>query len=154
MTTEQESKGGFLGFLTTVPGILTAIAALITAGTGGVVYFANGDSGQDVTRVVVETQPAPAAPAPEEAAAVDVSASTGLSSDDPVQTVIDDCGNGDLDACAWVLETLAQECYDGYVGSCDALFAVSPIGSDYEWYGGTCGGYYADLSYAGTCSDL
>jgi hypothetical protein len=138
-----------------LPGILTAIAALITAGTGAVVYLANGnDSEPDKTRLVIETQAAPATPTDEEAAAVKASADTDLSSDGPVQDMIDDCGNGDIEACAWVLETLAQECYDGYGISCDALYAVSPIGSDYEWYGGTCGEYFADLTYAGTCSTL
>jgi hypothetical protein len=155
VTTEQESRGGLLGFLTTLPGILTAIAALITAGTGAVVYLANGDdSAPDKTRLVIETQAAPAAPTDAEAAAVKVSADTGLSSDDPAQAMIDDCASGDTDACAWVLETLAQECYDGYGLSCDALYAMSPAGSDYEWYGGTCGEYFADLTHAGTCSTL
>jgi hypothetical protein len=154
VTTAQESRGGFLGFLTTLPGILTAIAALITAGTGGVVYLANGDSsGQQEMRIVVE-QPAPDAPTEDEAAELDVSADTGLSSDDPVQDMIDDCSYGDVDACVWVLETLSQDCFEGYGFSCDALYAVSPVGSAYEWYGGTCGEYFADLGYAGTCSEL
>jgi hypothetical protein len=153
MTTERESRRGFLGFLTTVPGILTAIAALITAGTGGVAYLAGGgSSGPDVERVEIRTLPAPTAPAEVDAADVNVSAETGLSPDDPVQAMIDDCGEADVDACTWVLETLAQECYEGYWLSCDALYEVSPIGSDYEWYGGTCGGYFADLTYAGACS--
>jgi hypothetical protein len=154
VNTAQESRGGFVGFLTSLPGIITAIAALITAGTGGVVYLANGESpGQQEMKIVVE-QPAPDAPTDGEAAELDVSADTGLSSDDPVQDMIDNCSAGDIDACVWVLETLSQECYEGYGLSCDALYAVSAINSDYEWYGGTCGGYFADLSYAGSCSEL
>ncbi len=143
MTQVQESRGGFVGFLGTVPGILTAIAALITAGTGGVVYLANdngsGPGGDE--KIIIVTQEAPTVPTDADAAAVDAWVNTGLSSDDPVQVMIDSCGNGDLNACASVLVTLAQECQDGYALSCDVLYAVSPLGSDYEWYGGTCGGY-------------
>jgi hypothetical protein len=37
------------------------------------------------------------------------------------------CGDlGDLDACAAALETLSEECYDGYTLSCDVLYRVSP----------------------------
>ena len=155
VTTTQDSRGGFASFLTTLPGILTAIAALLTAVTGGGLYLANSNGSEDgPARVVIETVAGPAAPSNEEAAAVDVSASTGLSSDDPVQSMLDGCGSGDVDACAGVLETLTQECYEGYGLSCDALYFVSPLGSEYEWYGGTCGGYFADLAYAGTCSEL
>jgi hypothetical protein len=53
-----------------------------------------------------------------------------------------------------LLDTLSWECYDGYALSCDLLYWVSPIGSDYEWYGGTCGEWFADLSFAGRCSEL
>ena len=155
VNTERESKGGFVGFLTTLPGILTAIAALITAGTGGVVYLANGNgSGPEDTRVVIETQAAPDTPTQDEAAELDVSADTGLGSDDPVQAMIDDCSYGDIDACVWVLETLSNDCYNGYPHSCNALYWVSPVDSDYEWYGGTCGGYLDDFSFAGTCEQL
>lgn len=39
-----------------------------------------------------------------------------------------------------VLDQLALNCYDGDFDACDQLYEVSPVGSDYEWYGGTCGG--------------
>ena len=38
------------------------------------------------------------------------------------------------------LDALADECFDGRLRSCDDLFSDSPVGSDYEVYGVTCGG--------------
>ncbi len=38
------------------------------------------------------------------------------------------------------LNSLAQSCFDGDMGACDELFRVSPVGSEYESYGNTCGG--------------
>lgn len=37
------------------------------------------------------------------------------------------------------LDRLWQECADGSGAACDELFAESPIGSDYEQFGVTCG---------------
>jgi hypothetical protein len=38
------------------------------------------------------------------------------------------------------LDLLAEECFDGDPSSCDDLYRDSDVGSDYEEYGGTCGG--------------
>jgi hypothetical protein len=38
------------------------------------------------------------------------------------------------------LDALAEECFDGDPSSCDDLYRDSDVGSDYEEYGGTCGG--------------
>jgi hypothetical protein len=38
------------------------------------------------------------------------------------------------------LDELADECFEGDMGSCDTLYEDSPGGSDYEIYGVTCGG--------------
>ena len=38
------------------------------------------------------------------------------------------------------LEALAQDCFDGDFASCDQLFFESPVDSDYEAYGDSCGG--------------
>jgi len=38
------------------------------------------------------------------------------------------------------LPSLAQRCFDGDMGACDELFRLSPVGSEYESYGNTCGG--------------
>jgi hypothetical protein len=37
-------------------------------------------------------------------------------------------------------DDLADDCYQGDMRSCDELFNLSPVGSDYEEYGDTCGG--------------
>lgn len=37
-------------------------------------------------------------------------------------------------------DRLANECFDGTMESCDELYFGSPIDSDYERYGDTCGG--------------
>ena len=39
-----------------------------------------------------------------------------------------------------VLDQYAQSCYDGDMAACDLLYDESEVGSDYETYGGTCGG--------------
>ena len=38
-----------------------------------------------------------------------------------------------------VLDALAQDCFDGDLQACDDLFLDSPVDSDYETYGNTCG---------------
>lgn len=38
------------------------------------------------------------------------------------------------------LDALAQDCFDGDFGACDQLFFDSPVDSDYEAYGDSCGG--------------
>lgn len=43
------------------------------------------------------------------------------------------------------LDRLADACYDFDLDACDQLFNVSPAGSDYEWYGGTCGGIFDEI---------
>ena len=53
-----------------------------------------------------------------------------------------------------MLETLADESYYANPHSCNARYWVSSVDSDYEWYGGTSGGYFADFSYAGRCEEL
>lgn len=38
------------------------------------------------------------------------------------------------------LDALAQDCFDGDFSACDQLFFESPVESDYEAYGDSCGG--------------
>lgn len=38
------------------------------------------------------------------------------------------------------LDGLAQDCFDGDFSACDQLFFESPVDSDYEAYGDSCGG--------------
>ena len=41
------------------------------------------------------------------------------------------------------LDGLAAACFDGDAGACDDLYLRSPVDSDYEAYGATCGGRLA-----------
>lgn len=189
--TTQEPRGGFLGVLTTLPGIITAVAALITA-VGGTVFVANDDDVPEPPAVVEpsrepepepqstrepeptpepepiptpepepeptpESEPEPAPPPDdsiEVASDIRLDLDPSLSIDDPVQRMIENCAVGDVTTCIELLNTLSWECYDGNALSCDVLYWVSPVDSDYEWYGGTCGEWFADLSFAGRCSEL
>lgn len=38
------------------------------------------------------------------------------------------------------LNQMAQSCFDGEMAECDQLYRLSPLGSEYESYGKTCGG--------------
>ena len=50
------------------------------------------------------------------------------------------------------LDQLWAECEAGIYAACDQLYSDSPVGSDYEYFGSTCG-YTADRELAGTCED-
>lgn len=52
-----------------------------------------------------------------------------------------------------VLNTYAQGCFDGDYQACDDLYFESPPLSDYEEYGGTCGGRVKIMSVM-ACTDL
>ncbi len=39
-----------------------------------------------------------------------------------------------------VLNQIAQNCFDGSMAACDDLYLQSPVDSEYENYGNTCGG--------------
>jgi hypothetical protein len=157
---QPATRGGLIGFLSTIPGILTAVAAVITALSGGL-YLAQdgpGPSEGGTTNITVEALPAPdLTSAPEDATSVDAdAASTELSGapiDDSTATLIDDCEAGFLDACQTLLDLLVEECYDGVGLSCDVLYWITPESSAYEDYGATCGGRFG-WEYAGACSEL
>jgi len=42
------------------------------------------------------------------------------------------------------LNQFAQECYDGDMASCDALYLIADQGTPYETYGVTCAGRQAE----------
>lgn len=53
------------------------------------------------------------------------------------------------------LDELYTGCRDGEFASCDQLWMVSPVGSEYELYGATCGGRVeASQTRAGDCGSL
>ena len=130
-------RGGFLGFLSTIPGILTAAAAVITALSG--LYF----TALSVQTVIssVEAAPIPQDPAEADPNSMDIELSD-VTVDDETNQLIADCGAGLTDACGTLLDMLVDKCYAGVGARCDDLYEVSELGSDYEAYGATCGGRF------------
>jgi hypothetical protein len=156
---QSAPRGGFVGFLTTIPGILTAAAAVITALSGGLflVQDGNGSSESAATNITVEAQPAPDSSTPEDATSIDAGTASaelgGAAVDDFTSTLMDDCAAGYVDRCQTLLDVLVDECYYGIGLSCDILYWATPVGSDYEDYGATCGGRFG-WEYAGACGQL
>jgi hypothetical protein len=70
-------------------------------------------------------------------------------------------GSGDLEAGPPTqpptgspeFDDLAQSCYEGDMRSCDQLFNETPVGSDYEAYGDTCGGRWP-ISARPSCTQV
>ena len=148
-------RGGFLGFVTSLPGVLTAVAGLVTAVTGGVGLYLSQDDKPDQggDTIIIE-----AAPVPEGEGQVDADSLGAVlpetSGDDELTDLVNGCLNGDYSACDTLLYLLADECSAGYATSCDVLYQISAYGSVYEDYGATCGGRVEDWTYAGVCSEL
>ena len=156
----QQPKG-FVGFMTTVPGVLTALAGVVTAlgsvwiGLGSHDVTPTPPTPSTTTMTITQAPQTDAAP-PEvssaEADALRLGNANGLQMEDNGSGLVDACAQGDYSACAQLLTTLVQECDAGYGISCDILYAVSPVGTALEEYGATCG-YRFDVDVAGTCED-
>ena len=149
------ARGGVLGFLGTMPGLLTALAGVITAlATLYAVHVTSGSSG--AAALPQSPQPAPEASTPVDPASVatevDGTSWTDTTVDDEATALATDCANGSVDACLMLLDLLAWGCNDGDPYACDALYLLSPVGSDYEAYGATCGGRFEPVD--GRCSEL
>jgi hypothetical protein len=82
-----------------------------------------------VTRSATPSTSGPTSSSPSSA-----SSSDGASGIPPAGSLPDGLGDDP------VLDQYAQRCYDGDMDACDTLFNDSDVGSDYETYGGTCGG--------------
>src|SRR5690606_8063277 len=52
-----------------------------------------------------------------------------------------------------MLETYAEDCYDGDMAACDDLYWSTDIGSDLEEYAISCGGRLPDGFYGGSCEE-
>jgi hypothetical protein len=140
--------------MTSLPGVLTAVAGLVTAVTGGGLYLSQDDGGGGGSTTVITMT---AAPQPEGSAQVNTdNLGEGLpetSADDQVTALVEDCLAGSVASCDELLYELANECYQGYPAGCDDLYFISDPGSAYEDYGATCGGRLEDWAYAGDCID-
>jgi hypothetical protein len=146
-------RGGFVGFMTSLPGVLTAVAGLITAASGGLgLYYSQGDDGGGGGGETIIYTPAPV---PEGDGQVDTEdLDAGLpdaSADDEITALADGCLAGVQSDCDTLLYVVAMSCSDGDMTGCDALFLISAYGSEYEDYGATCGGRFYDWTYAGDC---
>jgi hypothetical protein len=140
--------------MTSLPGVLTAVAGLLSAATGGVGLYLSHDDGPGPvgdTYNIIE-----AAPVPEGDGQID---SGGLgeglpdsSGDDQITTLANGCLDGVMSDCDTLLSVVAVACADGDMVLCDDLYQISEYGSSYEDYGATCGGRYYDWTYAGICS--
>jgi hypothetical protein len=157
MSDLEQARGGFLRFLTTIPGILTAVAAVVTAAGG--IYLGSHQAGSSPVPVNLYMA---SGGAPASVASVDQQSlrlanaqadTSNLASSDPITALISQCAAGDDGACASILDTLTQECADGTGLSCDLLYELSPAGSDYEAYGASCGNRWPNEDYADLCSE-
>jgi hypothetical protein len=137
----RESRKGVGGFFTSLPGILTASAAVITAAGG--IYLQSRDGGE------VNPQPPPAVIIQEP---LELSSQSGTVDNYESGDVVDECIAGDVDSCTVILETLVQACSEGDGEACDLLYLISPAGSVYEEYGQTCG-YVYEAGYEGWCTE-
>jgi hypothetical protein len=135
--------------MTTIPGILTAIGAVITAavpiklGTHKDAPSPTPSARPAAMRINLavsgSTPPSDATNIDQQSLRLDnmSAGSSRLGGADPVEQLIDQCSHGDETACIEVLDALAQDCAHGSGLGCDVLYEVSPIGSDYEAYGAT-----------------
>lgn len=147
---------GFLRFWSTMPGVLTALAALVTA--AGTIYLnmAGGD-GPDtpVPNTVTTSTPAPpttlvAPTVPPVVTTLVARSPSGSDAVDPVRA----CAQGDERSCAVVLDGLVDDCLAGDGFSCDLVYEVTDVGSELEWLGATCGYEFATDIYAGECESV
>jgi hypothetical protein len=123
---ETAPTSGFLRFWTSLPGVLTAVAAVITA--VGSIYLAS--SGATANAV-----PPPAPPQPSSSAAVPTPAlnttqldSIRNSTTSADQALINSCAGGDGNSCTLVVTGLQQECSQGLAVSCNVLHVLFPFG--------------------------
>jgi hypothetical protein len=159
---QPPQSGAFLRFWTTLPGLLTAAAAVITA--VGTIYVASLSSSKGAapppvppttTTVTVAPSTPPAAASSISPVSLDVNAvDPNTLGDAAADSLLSDCANGSATACADFVETMAQGCYNGDLFYCDVLFVVSPSNSLYEEFGATCGYRLSTTEYANKCSVL
>jgi hypothetical protein len=147
----ETGRGGFMSFWGSLPGVLTALAGLVTAVSG--IYFASARGPQD-----------PQPPPTTQASAVSSDAPVVvpvLISPSELQTVqvdepalrdpLDGCADGNIADCERLIEELVADCDYGDPDACNVLYELSPVGSDLEDFGGTCGYRLDDWTYAGEC---
>lgn len=157
MVVTEPPGTGRRGFWGSLPGVLTALAGLVTAlGTAALGVHEAQQKGSPPPPVSISIQSPAAAPSGGQAGASGVAGSQVTEeipsdADGEVRSLADACQGGDAQACLALLDSFASACYGGDLLACDALYEVSPSGSDYQYYGATCGGR-ASTDYADRCS--
>ena len=161
---QQPESNGFVRFWTTLPGLLTAAAAVITA--IGTIYVTStvtkntvGPSPVGPVPVVVSTVTTvpttpPSVPADIPVASLSLGRVDANSTRETgVDSLINACASGDDSACAQIIRILANGCDQGDGLSCDLLYEVSAPGSDLELFGASCGGRVS-TDFADQCATL
>ncbi len=145
-------RGGFLGFVTSLPGVLTAVAVLLSAAIGGVGLYLHDDggSGGDGGTYVLEPGPVPRGDGQVDTQELDADLPEA-SGDEEITALVNGCRDGVTSDCETLLYLVAVDCSDGSWSSCDDLFLISAYASPYQDYGATCGGRFDDWTYAGNC---
>jgi hypothetical protein len=146
----------------TSPGLIIVLVLLAVAAvaTGAFVLLSGDDDGETATDETTEqgnvgedgsvtTLPNVDPPDPS-----DPSVTTPEQPQVPIGEVTADAGppaappTGDAQ-----FDDLADECFQGDMDACDELYQETPVGSDYEAYGDTCGARI-DQSFGYYCTDL
>jgi hypothetical protein len=137
--------GGRGSFWTSLPGVLTALAAVISAAVPLYLHFNDGGSGPrdrpEVPPVVhIHMDGGTLAQVSQDDASLD----------DPVAG----CIGGSAPACNQVAEILVEQCDRDSPEACDWLYELTDEGSDLEWFGATCGDRFDTDLYAGRCATV
>jgi hypothetical protein len=153
---DKPPRGGPLRFSRPLPGIVTAVTGVVTAlATLYAVHAASGGSAQTIAE--------PAWPAPEVSSSVDAGSVAARADSAPAvddarlgdetTALLADCADGSASSCLTLLDVLVGRCHHGDPYHCDVLYRISPVQSDHEAYGATCGGRFGP-EHAGRCSGL
>jgi hypothetical protein len=155
------TRGGG-GFWTSLPGILTGLAAVIGAMAGLIALFVTRDGGDDQppadTPEVVDDGEMPE---DFQDIGIDPQLYDDCYGESGCEGLLDElanlCDDDVGDACDELdveLDFLRDDCSDGGAYSCDELYAWAEEGSDDEYLGGTCGEATDNFDYASNCLEL
>lgn len=152
----ETGRSGFMSFWGSLPGVLTGLAGLVSAFG---IYMVSGGSDPGPTPPPPPTTQISAISEPQVPVVVPVlidpselQAAEQLTSQEPVvMDPLEACAQGDPVACEQLLEELASLCLQGDPDGCNVLYEVSPVDSELEDLGATCGYVLEDWSYAGEC---
>jgi hypothetical protein len=158
---QDDGGGGFIRFWSTMPGVLTALAGVITA--LGTLYLGMNRGADDPkpvathgpTTPVLEPSPGPAPTTTVAATAATPVPSRPVPANATTVDPVTGCAQGNTRDCATVLDRLVTDCRDLDDGwACDMVYEVTDPGSELEWLGATCGYEFTTDLYAGSCESV